>query len=100
MGSECSFWVYILASDIGGTLYIGVTNDLIRRVYEHRTNAVDGFSKKYGVHRLVHFEQFDQVEFAIQREKRLKKWTSAWKIELIEKPNPQWVDLYASIANP
>ncbi len=100
MGNSRSYWVYILASDIGGTLYIGVTNDLIRRVYEHRTDATDGFSKKYAVHRLVHYEQFDQIEFAIQREKRLKKWTRAWKIELIEKMNPQWVDLYPTIANP
>ncbi len=100
MGTERSYWVYILASDIGGTLYIGVTNDLVRRVYEHRSDAVAGFSKRYGVHRLVHFEHFDQVEFAIQREKRLKKWTRAWKIELVEKTNPQWLDLYPSIANP
>ena len=100
MGTNRSYWVYILASDIGGTLYIGVTNDLVRRVYEHHTDAVDGFSKTYGVHRLVYFEQFDQVEFAIQREKRLKKWTRAWKIELIEKTNPKWVDLYPKIASP
>jgi putative endonuclease len=77
-----------------------VTSDLVRRVYEHRTDAADGFSKKYGVHRLVHYEQFDQIEFAIQREKRLKEWTRAWKIELIEKTNPQWVDLYPTIASP
>jgi len=100
MSESRSCWVYILASDIGGTLYIGVTNDLVRRVYEHRTDAVDSFSKKYAVHRLVHFEQFDQAEFAIQREKRLKKWTRAWKVELIEKTNPQWIDLYPSIASP
>ncbi len=73
MGDGRSYWVYILASEIGGTLYVGVTNDLVRRVYEHRTEAVDGFTLQYAVHRLVHFEQFDQIEFAIRREKRLKK---------------------------
>jgi putative endonuclease len=66
--------VYILASRIGGTLYIGVTNDLVRRVYEHQTRIVPGFTKRYGVHRLVYYEQFSDIEFAIQREKRLKKW--------------------------
>jgi putative endonuclease len=95
-----TYWVYILASDAGGTLYVGVTNDLIRRVYQHRTDAIDGFSRRHGVHRLVYFEQFDQIEFAIQREKRLKKWTRAWKVELIEKNNPQWVDLYPGISSP
>jgi putative endonuclease len=62
MGIDRSYWVYILGSDAGGTLYIGVTNDLVRRVYEHRTDAVEGYSKRYGIHRLVHYEQFDQVE--------------------------------------
>ena len=66
--------MYILASRIGGTLYIGVTNDLVRRVYEHQTRIVPGFTKRYGVHRLVYYEQFSDIEFAIQREKRLKKW--------------------------
>jgi putative endonuclease len=100
MGAGRAYWVYILASDAGGTLYIGVTNDLVRRAYEHRTDAVDGFSRRYRVHRLVYFEQFDQIEFAIQREKRLKKWTRAWKIELIEKTNPHWVDLYPGVFSP
>jgi putative endonuclease len=94
------YWVYILASDIGGTLYVGVTNNLVRRVYEHRTDAIEGFSQKYAVHRLVYFEQFDQIEFAVQREKRLKKWTRAWKVALIEKTNPNWADLYPGIASP
>jgi putative endonuclease len=94
MGIDRSYWVYILASDIGGTLYIGVTNDLVRRVYEHRTNAVPGFSGRYGVHRLVYYEQFGDIEFALRREKRLKKWNRAWKIELIEKTNPNWIDLF------
>ena len=98
MGDGRTYWVYILASDIGGTLYIGVTNDLVRRVYEHRTDAVDGFSRRYAVHRLVHFEQFDQIEFAIQREKRLKKSSRAWKVALIEESNRNWADLFPEIA--
>jgi putative endonuclease len=94
------YWVYILASDIGGTLYIGVTNDLVRRVYEHRSDAAEGFSRRYSIHRLVYFEQFEQIEFAIRREKRLKKWKRAWKIALIEKLNPNWSDLFSGIASP
>jgi putative endonuclease len=97
MGAR-SFYVYILASRIGGTLYIGVTNDLIRRVAEHRLKLAEGFTKKYGVARLVYFEQFDDIENAIKREKRLKKWNRAWKIRLIEEINPNWDDLYAGIA--
>jgi putative endonuclease len=100
MGSDRSYWVYILASRIGGTLYIGVTNDLVRRVYEHRTNAVPGFTSKYGVHRLVYYEQFGDIELAIRREKRLKKWNRAWKIRLIEASNLDWHDLYPGIAGP
>jgi len=100
MGIDRSYWVYILASDIGGTLYIGVTNDLVRRVYEHRTNAVPGFSGRYDVHRLVYYEQYSDIESAIRREKRLKKWNRAWKIELIEKTNPNWIDLFPGIASP
>jgi putative endonuclease len=100
MDIDRSYWVYILASGIGGTLYVGVTNDLVRRVYEHRTNAVLGFSGRYAVHRLLYYEQFDDIEFAIRREKRLKKWNRAWKIELIEKTNPNWIDLFPVIASP
>jgi putative endonuclease len=74
------YWVYIPASTIGGTLYIGVTNDLVRRVYDHRTGKVPGFTTRYHVHRLVYFEQFGDVENAIRREKRLKKWNRSWKI--------------------
>jgi putative endonuclease len=96
MGAR-SFYVYILANRIGGTLYIGVTNDLIRRVAEHRLKLVDSFTKKYEVYRLVYFEQFDDVENAIRREKRLKKWNRAWKIRLIEESNPNWDDLYPGI---
>jgi putative endonuclease len=93
-----SFYVYILASRIGGTLYIGVTNDLIRRVAEHRLKQARSFTKKYAVDRLVYFERFDDAENAIKREKRLKKYNRAWKIRLIEELNPNWDDLYASIA--
>ena len=97
MGAR-SFYVYILASRIGGTLYIGVTNDLIRRVGEHRLKLAEGFTKKYEIAKLVYFEQFDDIENAIKREKRLKKWNRAWKIRLIEEQNPNWDDLYAGIA--
>jgi putative endonuclease len=93
-----SFYVYILASRIGGTLYIGVTNDLVRRVAEHRLKLLESFTKKYEVVRLIYFEQFDDAENAIRREKRLKKWNRAWKIRLIEEFNPNWDDLYPAIA--
>jgi putative endonuclease len=93
-----SFYVYILASRIGGTPYIGVTNDLIRRAAEHRLKSIKGFTKKYDVVRLIYFEQFDDAENAIKREKQLKKWNRAWKIRLIEELNPNWDDLYPSIA--
>ena len=100
MGAR-SYYVYIiLASRIGGTLYIGVTNDLIRRVAEHKLKIAEGFTKKHEVTRLVYFEIFDQIEYAIQREKRLKKWPRAWKVSLIEKDNPDWIDLYPEIAGP
>jgi putative endonuclease len=97
MGAR-SYYVYILASRIGGTLYIGVTNDLVRRVGQHKLKMAESFTKKHEVTRLVYFEIFDQIEHAIQREKRLKKWPRAWKISLTEKQNPDWIDLYAEIA--
>ena len=93
-----SYYVYILASRIGGTLYIGVTNDLVRRVFEHKAKFVSGFTKKYNVVKLVYYEQYDSIENAIQREKRLKKWNRQWKIRLIEERNPNWDDLYPGIA--
>ena len=93
-----SFYVYILASKIGGMLYIGVTSHLVRRVYEHRSKMVKSFTEKYDVVRLVYFEQFDDPENAIKREKHLKKWNRAWKIRLIEQQNPNWDDLYPTIA--
>ena len=100
MGKDRSYWVYILATKIGGTLYIGVTNDLVRRVYEHKEGLAEGFTKKYDVHRLVYFEQHAGIETAIQREKRLKRWNRAWKIRLIEESNPKWIDLYSGISSP
>jgi len=88
------YYVYILASKKNGTLYTGVTNDLIRRVYEHKHNLIEGFTKKYNVHRLVYFEIIEDVNSAIHREKCIKRWKRAWKIELIEKNNAEWRDLY------
>jgi putative endonuclease len=87
------YYVYILASRIRGTLYIGMTNDLQRRVYEHKTGLIKGFSKKHGVSRLMYFEVFKNVNEAIDREKNLKKWKRDWKIRLIEKENKPWLDL-------
>ena len=83
---------------MGGTLYIGITNDLIRRVHEHKSKSNDSFTDKYDVTKLVYFELFEDPENAIKREKRLKKWPRAWKISLIEKDNPDWYDLYPEIA--
>jgi putative endonuclease len=93
-----NYWVYILASRIGGPLYIGGTNDLVRRVSERREGLVEGFTKRHKVNRLIYFEQFDDIGNAIRKEKRLKSWNRAWKIRLIEKSNPNWVDLYYQIA--
>ena len=86
--------VYILASRRNGTLYVGVTSDLARRVWEHRTGAVEGFTCDYSVHQLVYAEFHETMETSILREKRLKKWRRAWKLRLIECNNPQWRDLY------
>jgi putative endonuclease len=91
------YYVYILASQRNGTLYIGMTNNLIRRVWEHKTDAVDGFTQKHGVHRLVWYEIAETPEAAITREKQLKKWNRAWKLRLIEEMNPKWEDLYEEI---
>jgi len=89
-----SGWVYILASQRNGTIYIGVTNDICRRIWEHREKIADGFTKKYRIDRLVYYEAFDSIKDAIVYEKRLKGWRRAWKIALIEKHNPQWLDRY------
>ena len=88
------YYVYILASQRNGTLYVGVTNDLVRRIFEHRSDMVPGFTRKYGVHRLVWFDSTPDVRVAIAREKQIKKWRRAWKLDLIERSNPDWVDLY------
>jgi putative endonuclease len=92
------YYLYILSSRPRGTLYVGVTNDLVRRVYEHRTHLIGGFTAKYNVTRLVYFEAHDDIEAAIVREKRLKRWRRAWKIELIERENKDWIDLWPKIA--
>lgn len=95
-----TYYVYILASARNGTLYIGMTNDLVRRVYEHKQNAVPGFTRRYGVHKLVYFEQFDDPASAISREKAMKFWKRRCKLEKIEQTNPTWRDLYEDIAAP
>jgi putative endonuclease len=92
-----AYYVYLLASSKHGTLYVGVTRDLIRRVYQHRTKAMPGFTKRYGVSLLVWFEIYDDPTSAITREKEIKKWRRDWKVALIEETNPHWTDLYPSI---
>lgn len=94
-----SYFVYILASRKNGVLYIGVTNDLFRRIYEHRTNPNRCFTKKYFVFRLVYFEIFENIYEAISREKCLKKWKRQWKINLFKKDNPKWSDVYDDLFN-
>ncbi len=93
MSTEKQPCVYILASKPFGTLYIGVTSDLVARLWQHREGAVEGFTKRYAVHRLVHFELFDTMESAIKREKQLKNWHRDWKLNLIARENPDWRDL-------
>ena len=93
MKTTHQYYVYILASKIRGTLYIGITSDLQRRVYEHKTDVKIGFTQKYNVNRLMYFETFKNVDEAIRREKNLKKWKRDWKIKLIEEDNKQWLDL-------
>jgi putative endonuclease len=93
------YFVYIMASDRNGTLYVGVTNDLVRRVYEHKHGVVEGFTKRHDVDRLVYFETTDDVRTAIQRERNLKRWNREWKISLIERSNPDWYDLSASLVS-
>jgi len=89
--------VYILSSKRNGTLYVGVTSDLIGRIWQHRTDEIEGFTKQYGVHVLVYFEFYSAMEDAIQREKRVKRWRRAWKLALIEEHNPDWYDLYPGL---
>ena len=90
-------YVYILASKRNGTLYIGVTSNLIQRIWQHKNGFVDAFTKKYSVKKLVYYEEHGNIMSAIRREKRLKEWQRKWKLELIEKANPDWNDLYLSI---
>ena len=94
-----AYYVYLLASKKHGTLYLGVTNDIVRRGYEHRTKLVPGFTARYGVDKLVWFEIYNDVTTAIAREKQLKKWRRDWKIRLIEENNSEWVDLYPEISS-
>ena len=91
------YYVYILASKRNGTLYIGVTNNLLKRVDEHKNKLIDGFTKKYDVHNLVYYEQHNDISCAIIREKQMKKWKRKYKLELIEKSNPDWIDLYKDL---
>ena len=92
-----TYYVYILANKKKGTLYIGVTNNLIKRIYEHKNNVIEGFTKKYAVHLLVYYLEYKDIEGAIIKEKQLKKWKREWKIKLIEQSNPDWDDLYGTI---
>ena len=89
-----TYYVYILASKRNGTLYIGVTNDLKRRIYEHKNKLIDGFTKKYNVNMLVWYEQTNDINSALEKEKQLKKWNRQWKIKMIETNNYEWLDLY------
>ena len=92
------YFVYILASKKNGTLYIGVTNNLLKRVYEHKKKLVEGFTQKYDVHNLVYYEIFRNIQDAITREKNMKKWKRKWKMEMIEESNPNWEDLYNTLS--
>jgi putative endonuclease len=92
-----SYYVYILASKRNGTLYIGVTNDLRRRSFEHHSHLMEGFTAKYHVNQLVYFEETNDINTAIAREKQLKNWRRLWKLELIEQQNPDWTDLFEAI---
>jgi putative endonuclease len=95
---EHRYFVYIMASKRHGTLYVGVTGNLAGRAYEHKEGVREGFTKRYGVHMLVWFEEYNIIHDAILREKRIKKWRRAWKIDLIEKMNPDWSDLFEQVA--
>jgi len=93
MSSRKFYYIYLLASKKNGTLYVGITNNLRRRIFEHKNKLIDGFTKKHGVDQLVYFEQHSDVRAALAREKSLKKWKRTWKLELVEKINPEWKDL-------
>ena len=94
-----TFFIYILTNQQNGILYVGVTSNLLKRVWEHKNKVVEGFTEKYSVNRLVYYEQTIDVQVALQREKTLKRWKRDWKIELIEKENPDWKDLYEALIN-
>jgi putative endonuclease len=91
-------FVYLLSSKPNGTLYVGSTSDLMRRVWEHKNKAIPGFTAQYGVDRLVWYEMHESLSAAAQRERRIKEWNRLWKIQLIEKDNPQWIDLYLTLS--
>ena len=93
----CQYFVYIMTNKSNGVLYVGITNDLIKQCYEHKNNIVAGFTKKYHLHKLVYFEDTSDINEAITREKRLKKWHRQWKLDLINQFNPSWKDLYLDI---
>ena len=90
-------YVYLLASERNGTLYVGVTSDPVQRIWQHKHDLVEGFTKRYGVHRLVYIEEHQDIRDAIVREKQLKKWRRAWKLDLIKEHNPEWSDLYDTL---
>ncbi len=92
------YFFYMLASKRNGTLYIGVTNNLLKRVHQHKNDVTEGFTRKYNVHSLVYYEVFNRIQDAITREKQMKKWKRQWKMELIEKSNPNWEDLFESLS--
>ena len=92
------YFVYMLASKRNGTLYIGVTNNLLKRVHQYKNDITEGFTRKYNVHSLVYYEVFNRIQDAITREKQMKKWKRQWKMELIEKSNPNWEDLFESLS--
>ena len=91
-------YLYLMASGRNGTTYLGVTSDLLRRVWQHRNEVADSFTKKYGCTRLVWYQAFDDIQQARQRELQMKKWKRAWKVELIERENPQWLDLFDNLS--
>ncbi|MDO8584851.1 MAG: GIY-YIG nuclease family protein [bacterium] len=95
-----AYYVYIMASKRNGTLYAGVTNDLVKRVGQHKSDAIDGFTKRYKVHMLVYYEETSDVRTALAREKQVKQWHRVWKLQLIERQNPQWRDLYNDFIDP
>lgn len=92
-------YVYVVTNRKQGTLYVGATTDLLARIWQHKSGVVDGFTKKYGLDRLVYFEAFEDIQMAVQRERQIKKWKRAWKIGIIEEKNPEWHDLYLAISS-